>query len=233
MGNIIQCRKTVWYASTGLKLGGEPMVVVAIIPAYNEAGRIGGVLEVLQRIPEINEIIVVSDGSEDNTVEVALKYNVTVIALPQNIGKGGAMKIGSDYSQADVYLFLDADLIGLQADHVTKLLAPVLLDKADMAIGIFGNGRIATDFAQKVAPFLSGQRAVKRHVLNSIDQLDATRYGVEVALTKYAEDSGIRVTEVLLPDLTHVMKEEKLGFVRGFCARLKMYWEIVKSVKIS
>lgn len=209
------------------------MKVVAIIPAYNEAERIGGVLEVLQRISEINEIIVVSDGSEDNTVGVALKFNVTVIALPRNIGKGGAMKVGCDYSDADVFLFLDADLIGLQEEHVTELLTPVLSDQADMTIGLFGNGRIATDFAQKVAPFLSGQRAVRRQVLNSIDQLDATRFGVEVALTKYAEDSGIRVIEVSLPDLTHVMKEEKLGFVRGFCARLKMYWEIVKSVKIS
>ncbi|NLJ33592.1 MAG: glycosyltransferase family 2 protein [Firmicutes bacterium] len=209
------------------------MKVVAIIPAYNEAERIGGVLEVLQQVAEINEIIVVSDGSEDNTVEVALGYNVTVIALPQNIGKGGAMKIGSDYSHADVFLFLDADLVGLRLEHVVELLTPVLEDQADMTIGIFGNGRIATDFAQKVAPFLSGQRAVKGHILKSIDQLDATRYGVEVALTKYAEESGIKVVEVALPDLTHVMKEEKLGFVRGFCARLKMYWEIVKSVKIS
>ena len=62
--------------------------------------------------------------------------------------------------------------------------------------------------------------------------MDATRYGIEVALTRYAENSGIRVKEVVLHDLTHVMKEEKLGFLRGFCARLKMYWEIVKSVKI-
>ncbi|MGI6143102.1 MAG: glycosyltransferase family 2 protein [bacterium] len=208
------------------------MKVAAIIPAYNEGMRIGNVLDVLQRVPQVDEVIVVSDGSEDDTVDVALQYDVTVIALPQNIGKGGAMKIGCDYSKGDIYLFLDADLIGLQEEHVTALLEPVLFDQADMTVGIFGNGRLATDFAQKVAPFLSGQRAVKKSVLNGIDQMDATRYGVEVALTRYAENSGIRVKGVVLPDLTHVMKEEKLGFVRGFCARLKMYWEIVKSVKI-
>jgi len=208
------------------------MKVAAIIPAYNEGMRIGNVLEVLERMTEIDEIIVVSDGSEDDTVDVALKYNVTVIALPRNIGKGGAMKIGCDYSKGDIILFLDADLIGLKEEHVKALLEPVLSDEADMTVGIFGNGRLATDFAQKVAPFLSGQRAVKKSVLNGIDHMDATRYGIEVALTRYAENSGIRVKEVILHDLTHVMKEEKLGFLRGFCARLKMYWEIFKSVKI-
>lgn len=208
------------------------MKIAAIVPAYNEGARIGRVLEVLQRVSEIDEVIVVSDGSEDNTVEVALQYKVTVIALPCNVGKGGAMKIGSDYADADILLFLDADLVGLQERHLKALLAPVLTDEADMTVGIFGNGRKVTDFAQKVAPFLSGQRAVKKQVFNGIDQLDATRYGVEVALTRYAENSGIRVREVILPDLTHVMKEEKLGLIRGFCARLKMYWEIVKSVKI-
>lgn len=209
------------------------MKVAAVVPAYNEATRIGKVLDVLQSNPKIAEVIVVSDGSDDETVEVALSYGVTVIALPQNLGKGGAMGVGVEYGKADVFLFLDADLVGLRNEHIMALLNPVIKDEADMTVGVFGNGRIATDFAQKVAPFLSGQRAVKSAVLRGMDQLDATRFGIEVALTRYAENTGVRVREVVLFDLTHVMKEEKLGFVRGFCARVKMYWEIVRSIKIS
>ena len=58
--------------------------------------------------------------------------------------------------------------------------------------------------------------------------MDITRYGVEVALTKYVDKSSARVLEVDLPDMTHVTKEEKLGIIKGVQARIKMYWDIVK-----
>ena len=220
------------YLSVVLSQEGELLKISTIIPAYNEETRIAKVLSVLQDVAYIDDIIVVSDGSSDRTVEVALQFKATVIALPQNIGKGGAMKAGIEYTDADTILFLDADLIGLDKDkHVMPLLRPIIDDEADMTVGIFGEGRMATDFAQKVAPSLSGQRAVKRLVFDDMGQLEASRFGVEVALNRFAEKSGIRVIEVPLPDLTHVMKEEKLGFVRGFWARMKMYWEIVRSTK--
>ncbi len=204
------------------------MRIVAIIPAFNEQKTIGGVLAVLLKIPELAEIVVVSDGSTDDTVKVAQSYGVTVVELAENRGKGGAIRAGLDKSPASVVLFLDADLVGLKTCHVYQLLLPVTSGQYAMSVGIFENGRVATDLAQKVAPFLSGQRAVRREVLEKADGLDISRFGVEVALTLAVESLGLPVTEVYLKDLTHVTKEEKLGVIRGLAARMKMYWEIVR-----
>ncbi len=204
------------------------MRVIAIIPAYNEEKTIGDVLQVLQETDLIDTIVVVSDGSTDGTVDVAREYDVVVIELAENMGKGGAMAAGLESTEADVILFLDADLIGLTQAHVRSLLDPVISGRAEMTLGIFERGRMVTDLAQKVAPYLSGQRAVRRSLLEKISDMDITRFGVEVALTQYIEEHGIRVEEVVLSDMSHVMKEEKLGLVKGLAARFKMYWEIVK-----
>ena len=204
------------------------MEIIAIIPAFNEEKTIGDVLQVLEKATLIKQIIVVSDGSTDNTVEVARNFNVEVVDLEENRGKGGALKAGLENFKADVVLFLDADLIGLTVEHVNSLLKPVLEDGADMTIGIFEKGRIATDLAQKMAPQLSGQRAVKFSLLEQISDIDVARFGVEVALNRFMESSGTIVQEVVLSDMSHVMKEEKLGVWRGMAARMKMYWEIVK-----
>jgi glycosyltransferase involved in cell wall biosynthesis len=206
------------------------LLIAAVIPAYNEEKTIGRVIEVLKKVVVIDEIIVVSDGSVDRTAEIAFELGAQVIELKQNIGKGGAMKIGIEATNADIILFLDADLIGLQEEHIFNLLLPVIEDKADMTIGVFGGGRVITDLAHKFAPFLSGQRAVKREILDGISDLDLTKFGVEVALTRYVINNNFRIEEVELFNLTHTMKEEKLGIVKGFAARLRMYWEIAKWV---
>jgi len=204
------------------------METIAIIPAYNEEKNIGHVLSVLTDVALIKKVIVVSDGSTDDTVNVAKSYGVEIIELAENRGKGGALKAGLDNFQADVVLFLDADLLGLTEKHVLNLVEPVINDEADMTIGIFEKGRIATDLAQKMAPYLSGQRALKFSLLEKISDLDVARFGVEVALNRFMESSDIRVKEVILYDMSHVMKEEKMGVWKGMAARMKMYWEIIK-----
>ncbi len=206
------------------------MKSAVIIPAYNEESRIGGIIRVVRQVPLIDEIIVVSDGSTDDTVRVAAACGARVISLPENLGKGGAMMIGVNNTWADAVLFLDADLIGLQPGHVVDLLLPVLEGRAEMTVGIFEQGRLATDLAQFIAPYLSGQRAVKRDLFKQLSNLELTRFGVEAALTRFAKTAGISVLEVELKDMSHLMKEEKLGLLRGFLARLRMYWEIAKCV---
>ncbi|NLT96435.1 MAG: glycosyltransferase family 2 protein [Clostridia bacterium] len=207
------------------------MAVSAVVPAYNEEKYIGKVLDVLIKIPELEEIIVVNDGSTDNTAAIVRSYPVKLIDLERNVGKGGAMLAGAKAAKSEYIFFLDADLIGLKISHIEAMLSH-LKENCDMIVGIFGKGRMTTDWAQVIAPFLSGQRIVKKDLLFKINNLQISRFGVEVALTKYAAQNKLKVKEVILEELSHVMKEEKLGLVKGFAYRLKMYWEIAKNVSI-
>lgn len=207
------------------------MKVSAIIPAYNEEKTIRNVIEAVKKCKKIDEIIVVSDGSTDGTSRISRKCGAKVIDLPENVGKGGAMKVGVKKCKGDILLFLDADLIGLKNSHIEALLSPVINGQAGMTVGTFSNGRFRTDFAHKIAPFLSGQRAIRKEIFNNIDALTSTGYGVETALTRYVKKENINVQNIELEDLTHVMKEEKMGLVKGFSARVKMYWEICKGAR--
>jgi len=199
----------------------------AVIPAYNEEKTIADVVKVLVASPKIDQVIVVSDGSRDNTASVAARMGAIVVNLPQNRGKGGAMLAGIKQTDADYILFLDADLIGLKQGHIESMLEPVISGKAQVTLGIFKKGRVTTDLAQKFAPYLSGQRVIKASLLRDIEGMDISRFGVELALTRFVEENDIAYETVELRDLSHVMKEEKLGFWKGFRARLKMYREII------
>ncbi|MGE5553203.1 MAG: glycosyltransferase family 2 protein [Betaproteobacteria bacterium] len=200
-----------------------------IIPAYNEARRIRRVIEVARRAPGAAEVIVVDDGSSDQTARIAALSGARVVRLLENRGKGAAMLAGAEEARTRLLLFLDADLLGLTVAHVLALVEPVAQGQADMTMGVFGAGRTSTDLAQKLAPFLSGQRAIRRETFLRIPNLAEARYGVEVLLSSYAREAGLRVEKVSLPGVTQVMKEEKHGFWRGFAARIKMYWEIVRT----
>lgn len=212
------------------------MSVSVIIPAYNEEKHIGEVLAAVKAVKDVGEvvdIIVVNDGSTDRTAEVAYSFGVKVIELPRNMGKGCAMKVGLDNTSASVVLFLDADLVGIQPHHVRALLAPVYHGAADMALGVFCSGRGVTDLAQRLTPFLTGQRAVKRWVLDMLNEdVWNTGYGIEMVLTRYARKYNLKVMEVPLYGVTHAMKEEKMGVMRGMAARVKMYWEIARQFKM-
>ncbi|MCL6561713.1 MAG: glycosyltransferase [Firmicutes bacterium] len=204
--------------------------VAAIIPAYNEESNIGAVLRTLKQVPEVNEVIVVNDGSTDRTGEVARSFGVRVVDLPVNQGKGAALKAGAAITRAEVLLFLDADLIGLRPRHVRALVAPILSGETDATVGIFDGGRPTTDWAQALAPFLSGQRALRRELIAGADSLDDAGFGVELQIHRLLKRLGKAPKEVILDDVSQVMKEEKLGLVKGLYARMRMYWEIIREI---
>jgi len=205
--------------------------VSAVVPAYNEEKRIGAVLSVLGATASVHEVIVVDDASTDGTALAAGDGNgARALTLERNVGKGGAMRAGVLRTDADVIVFLDADLVGLTPAHVDALVEPVVLGQADMAVGMFRGGRCITDLSQFLVPYISGQRAMRREVFLAVPNLESARFAVETKLTKYAKAHKLKVKTVRLTGVTHVMKEEKRGIVRGVVERGRMYRDIARSL---
>lgn len=160
-----------------------------IIPAYNEEKNISNVIE---RVPPfVNEIIIVDDGSADNTSEVASKHAVRLIKHEKNFGKGEALKNGAKLASEDVLVFIDGDG---QHDpsEIDSLISPIIQKKADLVIGYrnleeaplvrkFSNfmARFAIDMftKQEVKDPLCGFRAMSKEAFN---KLSVTKKGYEV-----------------------------------------------------
>src|SRR6195952_2814707 len=115
--------------------------VTAIVPAYNEKATLAEVLAVLAATPAVDEVLVVSDGSTDGTVEIARPFGLRTIHLLQNQGKGRAMAIGVAHTDAEILLFVDGDILNLTVDLLDRLVEPVLSKQADMNVGIRHRGR--------------------------------------------------------------------------------------------
>jgi glycosyltransferase involved in cell wall biosynthesis len=202
--------------------------VVCIIPAYNEEGTVADIASLAVNHFEINKVLVVDDGSEDATSERVSRIDgVKILRLDKNSGKGAAMHAGLAASEEPYILFLDADLIGMKENHVTDLLEPVIHGNYDMSVGLFRGGRIHTDLAHIVTPSLSGQRTIRREVIENLD-MDSVGFGIERALTELWEARKIRVRDVILKGVTHRTKEEKRGYIEGVKQRMGMYSDILK-----
>jgi glycosyltransferase involved in cell wall biosynthesis len=205
--------------------------VAIIVPAYNEQARIGSVLRAALSCKLADEVIVVDDGSDDETASVAARFaGVRVLTLSSNRGKGGAMWEGAHATKAPILVFIDADLGGLRSDHLERIISPLLDDACDMCVGIFRGGKVWSDAAQRVAPYLSGQRALKRELLEAIPHMQDLRMDVEIELNYAAKRRKARVLRVVLRGVSNCYKEQKLGLVRGTAARLKMYGEITQAM---
>ena len=213
----------------------EQQRVAVLIPAYNESGRIGKVLAVLQDVVELDEIIVVDDGSIDTTFDKVQEFTAQdlrfrCIRMPTNHGKGEALFAGAQLTRADNLLFLDADLLGLQPEHIRSLIEPVCTGQLDMAIGVFRGGMLVTELSHRCTPFLSGQRCLRASLFAEVSQEAAAGYGVETAIT-YAARRGLwRIRYIPLQGVWHPTSELHYGIITGIVRRAKMYFEIIRAI---
>lgn len=106
--------------------------ITAVIPAYNEAGRVGKTVCALQ--PYVDEIIVVDDGSQDNTAEEATAAGARVLQQPANQGYIAAIKRGFHAATGEVVVTVDADG-EFPADRIPDLVRPIIAGQADMVQG--------------------------------------------------------------------------------------------------
>ena len=203
--------------------------ISAIIAAYNEEKTIAGVLEVLTRNPLVSEVIVVSDGSTDATVEIARSFNVPTIALRENCGKGYAMRVGVGYARHEVLFFVDGDMFNLTDHHIDALIMPVLDDDCDMNIGVRNRDPIRNFFhlQMKVGPVLSGIRVMRREVWDTVPLRYQERFKIEAALNFFCSRAGYRQRQTVIYRLGHLIKESKRGLFPGLTSRWEMSREVV------
>jgi len=113
------------------------MRILAIVPALNEADNIGSVVRNLRTTSPWLDVLVIDDGSTDQTAELARAHGAKVISLPVNLGIGGAVQTGFIYAlknSYDVALQVDGDGQH-RGEEIKKLVDPVLLGEADVTIG--------------------------------------------------------------------------------------------------
>ncbi|MCX7968481.1 MAG: glycosyltransferase family 2 protein [Armatimonadetes bacterium] len=204
------------------------MNIAVVIPAFNEEERLPAVLEAVTACPVVRQVVVVDDGSEDETAKVAKRFGVKVIRLERNCGKAGAVWVGLQEVDQPIVVLLDADLKGLKPSHIETLAEPVVNDGVDMTLGVFRGGRLLTDLSHLIAPWVTGQRALPLKRVRQLPDFSGLGYGLEAALNKFAHEHGWVVKTVVLRGVSHVMKEEKLGLMRAIKARASMYWEVGK-----
>jgi glycosyltransferase involved in cell wall biosynthesis len=194
--------------------------VAVVIPALNEADRIGATVTAAATLPGVDEVVVVDDGSRDATARVAGQAGASVLSHARNRGKAAAMETGAAAVQAldqrdgtsRLLLFLDADL-GDTAAEAGPLITPVAAGQADMTIAAFssrvklgGHGfvvrlsaagiRRATGWTP-IQP-LNGQRCLSRKAFDAARPL-AHGFGVETAMSIDLKRRGLRIIEVEVP----------------------------------
>lgn len=221
--------------------------VAVVIPAKDEETRIAATVYAVRAIPYVDLVLVVDDGSEDDTQHAAREAGAVVVRHSQNRGKASAMETGAsvvamrddEEGPARLLLFVDADL-GSTAVNAAPLVPPIVAGRADMSIALLprqagaggrglvtGLGRKSIQRATGWAPSqpLSGQRCMTREAFDATTPL-ARGWGVEVGMTIDALMQGFAVVEVPC-DLRHRPSGNDL---RGQLHRAAQYRDVAMAV---
>ena len=195
--------------------------VSVVIPAYNEEDNIEKVINSVKKRKEVDEIIVVDDGSIDATSTIANACGTAkVVTLSKNQGKGYAMKIGASKASGDIILFIDADFKNI-SHHIVEAMIEPFKDMYDFVKTRFdrNGGRVTLltakpllehffpSIAQRFEQPLSGQIGIRRDLLEKM--ILEPGYGVDIGILIDAVESGAKVEEVHIGYLDH--NERALG----------------------
>ena len=210
--------------------------IVAIVPAYNEAGAVGRVVEEILAFDPAIDVVVVDDASADETAEVAESSGATVLRLPFNVGIGGAVQTGFQYARDggyDTAVRLDGD--GQHdAAELGKLLAPIERREANLVVGsrfVEEGGTYRPPWARRMGirlfarlvSVLGGQRVTD----TTSGFLALDRVGIELFATEYPHDypeveatlvalrSGLRLAQVQVDMRERETGSSSITFVRS------------------
>lgn len=186
--------------------------ITALLPAYNEELSIGSMVICCKKY--VDRVLVIDDGSFDNTVEIAQLAGAEVIVLGANKGKGAALKAGFKSAiDSDIIVTLDSDGQHNPGD-IPKIVAPIINGEADIVNGsryINGNGKNTPSYrrvGQKVldkatnlnsnlniTDSQSGFRAFARHTF-PVFRFKSTDFSIESEMLVDAAYAGLRIREV-------------------------------------
>lgn len=198
-----------------------------IIPFYNEGSKPISVIESVLKIKNLSKIVVVDDGSTDNTTYLQLKTRfpqVTSIRLKQNSGKANAVKEGLIYATAQYVLLLDGDLTNIKTNELESAIEKITSStEIDMIIM-----RRVEDKTVAISRWIrhdiifSGQRVLRRNDLERIFKNKITGYQLEVAINTYMIRDN--KTVYWLPSTIHNLhKFQKWSFIEGWKMGITMF----------
>lgn len=205
--------------------------ISCIICAFNEAPRIAAVLAVASVHPLLQEVIVVDDGSTDDTAKVVKRFpSVRLISYTENQGKSFAMATGIAKAQGNFLMLLDADLKGLTAEHLTKLATPVLSGKTDVSLSLRKNSLLI--FRAIGLDFVSGERVISKELLSdALDEIfELPRFGIEVFMNRIIIARQLSISVAHWHQVTQSRKTEKLGYWKGIRAEWRMIADLLRVV---
>jgi glycosyltransferase involved in cell wall biosynthesis len=202
---------------------GDLRGISCIVCAYNEADRIRNILDVIVGHPALTEVIVVNDGSTDDTEALIRSYpTIRVLSHTPNRGKTYALSRGIAAARCDHLMLLDADLSGVAAADIDALAAPVKRGEAEVSISLRSNS--LWFYRQIGLDFVSGERVVPKWLLkNAVEAMQKLpRWGGEVFMNEIFIRQGCRIAVVRWRRVLNIRKYQKVGAWRGALAEAKM-----------